>query len=85
MSGLFISMFIAREGSRGQSLTIAVCKCVGTLAPSILFGVLEFRPLVLIVGIVCLVLDLVYIGLIANVKRNGGTFSPLPLEDDIES
>lgn len=33
MSGLFIAMFVARGGSRGQSLVIAVAKWIGTLAP----------------------------------------------------
>jgi hypothetical protein len=64
MSGLFIQMFIARRGLRGQTLTIAVAKWLGTLAPTILFGVIEGSPFVLGLGIICSVLDLVYIGLI---------------------
>ncbi len=39
MSVLFISMFIQRKGPDGQSLTIAISKCIGTLAPTILFGI----------------------------------------------
>jgi hypothetical protein len=38
MSGLFIAMFIARRGTHGQSLTIGIAKWLGTLAPTILFG-----------------------------------------------
>jgi hypothetical protein len=40
MSVLFIDMFVKRGGREGQSLTIAVNKWIGTLAPTILFGVL---------------------------------------------
>jgi hypothetical protein len=84
MSGLFLGMFVAREGMRGQSLTIAVSKCIGTLAATIVFSVITFTPLVLIVGIVCFVLDTIYIGLIANVKRHGATFDPVSVEDGPE-
>jgi hypothetical protein len=38
MSGLFIAMFVARRGPRGQSILLAVAKWIGTLAPTILFG-----------------------------------------------
>lgn len=80
MSGLFIGMFVSREGMRGQSLVIALCKWIGTLAPTINFGIVTFTPLVLIVGCVCCVLDLVYIGLIALAQGKGGNFVE-PVED----
>lgn len=80
MSGLFISMFVSREGMRGQSIVIAVCKWIGTLAPTISFGIITFTPLVLIVGCVCCVLDLVYIGLVVLAQRNGGDFAE-PVDD----
>jgi hypothetical protein len=41
MSGLFIAMLVVRRGLRGQTLTIAIAKWLGTLAPTILFGVLD--------------------------------------------
>jgi hypothetical protein len=69
MSGLFIAMLVARRGVRGQSLTIAVAKWLGTLAPTILFGVLERSPLILGLGIMCSVFDLVYIGLVRWASR----------------
>jgi hypothetical protein len=75
MSGLFIAMFVSREGIRGQSLVIAICKWIGTLAPTIAFGIITFTPLVLIVGCVCCVLDLVYIGIVALAQRHGGNFA----------
>ncbi|MET4096245.1 hypothetical protein [Arthrobacter sp. UYCu712] len=64
MSGLFIAMFVARGGSRGQSLLIAVAKWIGTLAPTIVFGWYGNSPLILGVGILCSIFDLVYIGLL---------------------
>lgn len=78
MSGLFIAMFVGRRGLRGQSLTIAVAKWLGTLAPTILFGGLEHRPFVAGLGLMCSVLDLVYIGLCVWAKRNGAALAEVP-------
>lgn len=70
MSGLFIQMVIARRGLRGQTLTIAVAKWLGTLAPTILFGVIEGSGFILGLGIICSVFDLVYIGIVLWLQRN---------------
>ena len=74
MSVLFIAM-LARRGSRaGQSLTIAVNKWIGTLAPTILYGALGEGSfphgsfLILTLGIFCSVFDLIYICLLARTK-----------------
>jgi hypothetical protein len=64
MSGLFIAMFIARQGARGQSIMIAVAKWIGTLAPTIVFGALAGSAFILGAGVLCSVFDLVYIGLL---------------------
>jgi hypothetical protein len=64
MSGLFVQMVVARRGLRGQTLTIAVAKWLGTLAPTILFGVIEGSRFLLGLGILCCVFDLVYLGLV---------------------
>jgi hypothetical protein len=64
MSALFLAMFAARRGPRGQSLVIAVAKWIGTLAPTIVFGVYEQSPFILGIGILCSVFDLLYIGLL---------------------
>jgi hypothetical protein len=64
MSGLFIAMFVARGGRRGQTKLIAVAKWVGTFAPTIAFGWYGSSPLILGVGILCSIFDLVYIGLL---------------------
>lgn len=69
MSGLFIAMFAARGGPRGQTLLIAVAKWIGTLAPTIVFGWYGNSPLILGVGILCSIFDLVYIGLLWRSRR----------------
>jgi hypothetical protein len=64
MSVLFINMFVARRGAQGQSLLIAVAKLIGTLAPTIAFGVIGRSQFLLGVGALCAVFDLIYIGLL---------------------
>jgi hypothetical protein len=68
MSGLFIAMFVGRQGARGQSLTIAVAKWLGTLAPTILFGVIVRSGFILGLGVLCSIFDLVYIALLAKTR-----------------
>jgi hypothetical protein len=75
MSGLFIAMLMARRGLRGQTLTIAVAKWLGTLAPTILFGVLDSEPFIIGIGILCSVFDLVYIGLVLRLKGHPDALS----------
>lgn len=64
MSILFIGVFVARKGSEGQTLLIAVAKWIGTLAPTILFGIYEQSPFILVLGAFCSIFDLIYIGLL---------------------
>ncbi len=75
MSGLFIAMFVARRGSRGQSLVIAVAKWIGTLAPTILFGFLGGSNFVTGIGLLCTVFDLAYIGLLIWSKQRPRMFA----------
>jgi hypothetical protein len=70
MSGLFVQMFIARRGLRGQTRTIAVAKWIGTLAPTFVFGVIEGSHFILCLGIACSLFDLVYIGLVFWFQKN---------------
>ena len=70
MSGLFIALLVARRGTRGQSMIIAVAKWIGTLAPTILIGVLGNLPFITGLGILCSVFDLIYIGLLWWAKRH---------------
>lgn len=61
MSILFIHMLLQRKNTAGQSLLMAVCKWIGTLAPTILIGILYGYHFILILGLFCSVFDLLYI------------------------
>ncbi|MDP9251779.1 MAG: hypothetical protein M3O80_02135 [Chloroflexota bacterium] len=74
MSGLFIAMFVARRGPRGQTLLIAFAKWIGTLAPTILFGFIYDSLFVIGIGLLCGVFDLAYIGLLVWAKRDPSAF-----------
>jgi hypothetical protein len=78
MSGLFIAMLVARRGTRGQSLVIAIAKWLGTLAPTILIGVLGNLPFILWIGLLCRLcslFDLIYIGMLVWAKRRPAAFA----------
>ena len=75
MSGLFIAMLVARRGARGQSMVIAVAKWIGTLAPTILIGVLGNLPFIVGIGVLCSVFDLIYIGMLWWAKKRPAVFS----------
>ncbi|HEV7743081.1 MAG TPA: hypothetical protein VGO65_11755 [Pseudolysinimonas sp.] len=78
MSGLFIAMLIARRGARGQSMVIAVAKWLGTLAPTILIGVLGGMPFIIGIGLLCSVFDLIYIGMLWWATRRPAVFADAP-------
>jgi hypothetical protein len=70
MSVLFITMLAQRGSTAGQSLLLAVSKWIGTLAPTIVFGVMGTRTfngpsiLILVTGMFCSVFDVIYIVLV---------------------
>lgn len=66
MSVLFIQMYLKRNSLEGQSLLLAIAKWIGTLAPTLLMGVITFNIVVLVCGIFCSIFDLIYIYLIAT-------------------
>lgn len=71
MSVLFIQMYFKRNSLEGQSLLLAIAKWIGTLAPTLIMGVMTFNIVVLTCGIFCSIFDLIYIYLIAtHNKRN---------------
>jgi hypothetical protein len=76
MSGLFIAMFVARQGMRGQSVVIAAAKWIGTLAPTIAFGAIAGSTFILGLGILCSVFDLAYLGLLLWARHNLALDSP---------
>ncbi|MCU0849563.1 MAG: hypothetical protein MUD12_16900 [Spirochaetes bacterium] len=69
MSVLFINMLVTRKNSKGQTMVVAVSKFIGTLAPTILFGVILNNKLVLIAGFFCTVFDVIYIWLLSKYKK----------------
>lgn len=77
MSVLFIAMLVKRGSREGQSLTIAVNKWIGTLAPTILYGAIgqggfpRGSFLILTVGVFCSVFDLIYIWLLFRQPSQG--------------
>lgn len=74
MSVLFINMLVKRGSREGQSLTIAVNKWLGTLAPTVLFGIIgdggfpNGSFLILVLGIFCAAFDLIYIRLLFRIR-----------------
>lgn len=72
MSILFLIMLYRRGSTKGQNLTIAVAKWIGTLAPTILMGVwLGFNIYIVLTGIVCSVFDIIYIVQLYQWKKQG--------------
>lgn len=69
MSILFIGMLVHRNDLKGQDLTIATCKWIGTLAPTLLFGVVYGNKFALVIGLFCSVFDLIYICFLNNIKK----------------
>jgi hypothetical protein len=80
MSILFINMFVTRRGSSGQSLLIAVAKWIGTLAPTIAFGVLGHSVFFLVTGVLCSLFDLAYIAMLASPDVITALFPVPPVE-----
>lgn len=63
MSCMFLVQLFRRNSTQGFSLLGAVCKCVGTLTPTI-WGCVEIggiHPYIFITGMVCLAVDLAFI------------------------
>lgn len=85
MSGLFIAMFVARGGPRGQSIVIAVAKWIGTLAPTIAFGAMAGSVLILGLGILCSVFDLAYLGLLLWARQNLPLLDPQAPRSEVAS
>ena len=70
MSGLYIGMLMSRGTARGQNMTIAVCKCIGTIAPSIDTALFSKSPLVVVLGCICVVLDVIYVVYLHSINKS---------------
>jgi hypothetical protein len=74
MSVLFIAMLAGRGKREGQSLSIAINKWIGTLAPTILYGLIgeggfpRGSFLILVAGLLCTVFDLIYIRMLLVIR-----------------
>lgn len=74
MSVLFIAMLAGRGNREGQSLSIAINKWIGTLAPTILYGLIgeggfpRGSFLILVAGLLCTVFDLIYVRMLFVIK-----------------
>jgi len=84
MSALFIVMLLRRGDAEGQSMGIAIFKCLGTLAPSLMgafimireygftwseFVDIRFMPLMKLLMEACFVLDILYIVLLYRTMK----------------
>lgn len=75
MSILFINMLVSRDNLKGQNLIIGVSKWIGTLAPTILYGVIYEYRLILILGLFCSLFDILYIYFLNNIKKISSSYS----------
>jgi hypothetical protein len=75
MSILFIGMLYNRKSSKGQTMLISIMKWIGTLAPTVLFGIIGIdkiggpNQLVLVLGGLIFLFDIIYIFLLKNMKQ----------------
>lgn len=70
MSILFLVMLYRRGSTKGQTMTIAVAKWLGTLAPALLMGVLQgFNVYIVLTGLICSVFDILYIVQLGKFKK----------------
>lgn len=68
MSIAYLYMLNRRKSSKGQTMLIAVCKCIGTLTPTI-FGTIEGNTFILVTGVICFIFDLIYIFCLHHVMQ----------------
>ena len=62
-------MLNTRKSSKGQSMLIAICKCIGTITPTI-FGSIKGNKFILVTGIICFVFDAIYILALSYTIKN---------------
>src|SRR5687768_11232529 len=66
MSWLFIAMLIRRRNTSGQSIGIAFFKLIGTLAPTLIYGLKS--NFILFLGMSCFIADLIYLLLLIGMS-----------------
>lgn len=71
MSVLFLGMLFRRDSTRGQSVTIAIAKWIGTLAPAIQQGlIMDVNLYIIVCGVLCSVFDLTYLYFLLLFKKS---------------
>ncbi len=71
MSVMFLAALFKRDSTKGFSLLGAICKCIGTLTPTI-WGCVEVGGVqiyILITGSLCFLVDLIYIYFFIKKKK----------------
>jgi hypothetical protein len=86
MSVLFILMLVRRNNVDGQSMTIAIFKWIGTLAPTIQFYGQTGSIMILVFGVGCFIYDLIYIWLLRNkfIELGLNPFTRKPVDTLVE-
>lgn len=70
MSAAFLAYFMRRGDAKGQSFTVAIAKCIGTLTPTLLGTIYEHHIFILLTGICCFILDVTYIVVLFVYNKN---------------
>jgi len=83
MSVLFVDMLVRRNGIEGQSMTIAICKWLGTLVPVLQAAYYTTDPLLIALGIGIFLYDVLYIVMLYRKFRELGLnpFTRRPLQE----
>lgn len=82
MSAAFINMLYIRRNVNGQNLRIAISKWIGTLAATVVFGIIYDNQLVLVLGIFCSIFDMIYIFYLrCTIKRSSSFSKPCIIRD----
>lgn len=77
MSVMFLVALFERDTTKGFSMLGAICKCIGTLTPTI-WGCVEaggIQIFIFITGLLCLLVDLIYIYFFARKKEESRIIS----------
>lgn len=69
MSIMFISMLFKRSNTKAQTMTIAICKWIGTLTPVIYGNLQGINIYILLTGILCSIFDLIYIYFLQKFRK----------------
>ena len=67
MSVSFLLLLNRRRSANGQTMLIAVSKCVWTVAPTII-GVMENKPFIVVIGIMGAIFDIIHIVFLHKIK-----------------